>query len=187
MARKLFKRYLPEFHALRHHRRLRLFGNWLHDPNIWHLNRASASSAVAVGLFIAFLPIPFQMLAAGLLAVMLRLNLPLAVAMVWVTNPVTMPPLFYFCFKVGVWIMGSVDQELTFAWSWEWFRKGLVHVWEPFLLGCTVVGLVSAGLGYIGVRALWRWHVIRQWEERGRLRRLRRAALARSTASTSDQ
>ncbi len=187
MARKLFKRYLPEFHTLRQHRALRMLGEWLHDPNVWHLNRASASSAVAVGLFIAFMPIPFQMLTAALLAVMLRLNLPLAVAMVWVTNPITMPPLFYFCFKVGVWIMGSVDQELTFAWSWEWFRKGLAHVWEPFLLGCTVVGLVSAAAGYLAVRALWRWHVIRQWEKRTRLRRQQRAAHTGTTAPSSDQ
>lgn len=170
MARKLFKRILPDFHGLRQHEHLRVFGAWLHDPNIWHLNRQSASRAAAVGLFIAFMPIPFQMLAAALFAIMLRVNLPLAVAMVWVTNPLTMPPVFYFCYKLGAWILGSVDQEVTFAWSWEWFRRELAHVWEPFLLGTTVVGLLSAVLGYFGVRALWRWHVVRQWEARRRLR-----------------
>ncbi len=172
---------------MRQHPRLRMLGQWLHDPNVWHLNRASASGAVAVGLFIAFMPIPFQMLAAALLAVMLRLNLPLAVVMVWVTNPLTMPPVFYLCYKVGAWILGSVDQEVAFAWSWEWFRRELAHVWEPFLLGSTVIGLLSAILGYFGVRALWRWHVVRQWEERRRLRMKRRAQLARSTAPTGDQ
>lgn len=172
MARKFLKRYLPEMGKLSQHRVLRVFGRLLHDPNLWHLNRYSASGAVAVGLFIAFMPIPFQMVPAAALAIMLRLNLPLAVAMVWVTNPFTMPPLFYLCYKVGAWILGSVDQELTFAWSWEWFRKGLVRVWEPFLLGCSVVGLFSALAGYFGTRALWRWHVITQWERRKKLRAL---------------
>lgn len=172
MARKLLKRYLPEMRKLSEHPGLRVFGRLLHDPNLWHLNRYSASGAVAVGLFIAFMPIPFQMVPAAALAIMLRINLPLAVALVWVTNPFTMPPLFYLCYKVGAWIIGSVDHELAFAWSWEWFRKGLVKVWEPFLLGCSVVGLVSALAGYFGTRALWRWHVITQWERRKKLRAL---------------
>jgi uncharacterized protein len=172
MARKLLKRYLPEVSKLSEHRGLRVFGRLLHDPNLWHLNRYSASGAVAVGLFIAFMPIPFQMVPAAALAIMLRLNLPLAVVMVWVTNPFTMPPLFYLCYKVGAWILGSVDHQLAFAWSWEWFRKGLVRVWEPFLLGCSVVGSLSALAGYFGTRALWRWHVITQWERRKRLRAL---------------
>ena len=172
MARKFLKRYLPEMRKLSEHRGLRLFGRLLHDPNLWHLNRYSASGAVAVGLFIAFMPIPFQMVPAAALAIMLRINLPLAVVLVWVTNPFTMPPLFYLCYKVGAWIIGSVDHELAFAWSWEWFRRGLVKVWEPFLLGCSVVGLVAALAGYFGTRALWRWHVITQWERRKRLRAL---------------
>jgi uncharacterized protein (DUF2062 family) len=150
MARKLIRQYLPELSRIRQHRPLRVLERFLHDPNIWHLNRYSASGAVAVGLFIAFMPIPFQMVSAAALAIMLRLNLPLAVATVWVT----------------------IDQELTFAWSWEWFRKGLVRVWEPFLLGCSVVGSLSALAGYFGVRALWRWHVITQWERRKRVRAL---------------
>jgi uncharacterized protein (DUF2062 family) len=172
MARKLLKRYLPEVGKLRQYRGLRVFGQLLHDPNLWHLNRYSASGAVAVGLFIAFMPIPFQMVPAAALAIMLRLNLPLAVVLVWVTNPFTMPPLFYLCYKVGAWILGSVDHELAFAWSWEWFRKGLVRVWEPFLLGCSVMGSLSALAGYFGIRALWRWHVITQWERRKKLRAL---------------
>ena len=172
MARKLLKRYLPEVGKLNEYRGLRVFGQLLHDPNLWHLNRYSASGAVAVGLFIAFMPIPFQMVPAAALAIMLRLNLPLAVVLVWVTNPFTMPPLFYLCYKVGAWILGSVDHELAFAWSWEWFRKGLVRVWEPFLLGCSVMGSLSALAGYFGTRALWRWHVITQWERRKKLRAL---------------
>ncbi|MDX1486915.1 MAG: DUF2062 domain-containing protein [Acidiferrobacterales bacterium] len=181
MARKLIRRYLPGLSRIRQHRPLRVLDRFLHDPNIWHLNRYSASGAFAVGLFIAFMPIPFQMVSAAALAIILRLNLPLAVVTVWVTNPFTMPPLFYFCYKVGAWIMGSVDQELAFAWSWEWFRQGLAKVWEPFLLGCSVVGSLAALAGYFSVRALWRWHVITQWEKRKRLRALLAKRAVRAT------
>ncbi len=171
MARQLIRRYLPDKHSIRNNKYLRLFGDFLHDPNLWHLNRRSASGAVAVGLFMAFMPIPFQMVAAGAFAIMLRTNLPLAIALVWVTNPITIPPFFLFCYKVGTWILGNVDQEIAFAWSWEWIRAEIVQRTEPLLVGCSVVGSVAAFIGYFGTHALWRWHVVWEWENRKKARR----------------
>ncbi len=175
MARKLIRRYLPDRQTIRGYKPLRVFDRFLHDPNLWHLNRYSTSGAVAVGLFMAFMPIPFQMVAAGALAIMLRLNLPLAVALVWVTNPITIPPLFLFCYKIGTWVIGNVDQEVAFAWSWEWFRAELLQRSEPLLVGCSIVGFLSALVGYLSARTLWRWHVIREWENRKRRRARARA------------
>ena len=176
MARKFIRRYLPDRQTIRGYKPLRVFGRLLHDPNIWHLNRHSTSGAVAVGLFMAFMPIPFQMVAAGGLAIMLRLNLPLAVALVWVTNPITIPPLFLFCYKIGTWVIGNVDQGVAFAWSWEWFRAELLQRSEPLLVGCSIVGFLSALAGYFSARTLWRWHVIRAWENRKRQRARNRRA-----------
>jgi uncharacterized protein (DUF2062 family) len=187
MPRKLIKRYLPGRHAIGQYKPLNIFGRLLHDPNLWHLNRYSTSGAVAVGLFLAFMPIPFQMLPAAALAIMLRLNLPLAVALVWVTNPITIPPLFYFCYRVGAWVMGNVGDDMAFAWSWEWFRLQLGQVWEPFLIGSSVVASFSALLGYFAMRTLWRWHVVREWENRKKARARKRAAQRRQMSSPSAQ
>ncbi len=180
MPRKLIKRYLPDRHAMRQYRPLRIFGRLLHNPNLWHLNRYSTSGAVAVGLFLAFMPIPFQMLPAAALAIALRLNLPLAVAFVWVTNPFTIPPIFYFSYRIGAWVIGNVEDDIAFAWSWEWFRLQIGQAWEPFLVGTTIVASVSALLGYFGMRALWRWRVLRQWENRKKARARKRAAQQRA-------
>ena len=49
----------------------------------------------------AFLPVPFQMVLAALGALWRRVNLPLAVALICITNPLTMAPAFYLCYKVG--------------------------------------------------------------------------------------
>jgi len=173
MAKKLIRRYLPDPHKIRAHKHLRLFGTLLHDPNLWHLNRRSVAGAFAIGLFMAFVPMPFQMIPAAALAISFRVNLPIAVALVWITNPVTMAPIFYSCYRLGAWVIDTPVQEVEFQISWEWITTELVRVWKPFLLGSLLVSTVCAIAGYFGMHALWRWHVIREWERR-RLRRTRK-------------
>jgi len=166
MPRKLIKRYLPEAHHVRDHRHLKLFGDRLHDPNLWHLNRRSVSGAFAVGLFCAFIPLPAQMLVAAAIAILVRVNLPLSVALVWVTNPLTIPPMFYAAYRVGAWVMGYAPEALNFEPTLEWFTGQFADKWQPFLLGCLIMGTVSAGLGYALVRLAWRLYVIRRWGRR---------------------
>lgn len=173
MAKKLIRRYLPDPHKIRDHKHLRLFGTLLHDPNLWHLNRRSASGAFAVGLFMAFVPMPFQMIPAAGAAILLRVNLPIAVALVWITNPITMPPVFYFCYNLGAWLLDTPVHAVEFEISREWIGTELVRIWKPFLLGSFLVAAVSSALGYFGIRALWRWHVIRDWEKRKERRGLK--------------
>ena len=57
--------------------------------------------AFSLGLFVAYLPFPGHMLIAGLSALALRVNIPVAVASVWVSNPATMVPMFYAAYEVG--------------------------------------------------------------------------------------
>lgn len=170
MAKKLFRRYLPDHHKIRDHKHLRLFGTLLHDPNLWHLNRRSASGAFAVGLFMAFVPMPFQMIPAAALAILFRVNLPIAVALVWITNPITMPPIFYFCYSLGAWLLDTPVHAVGYEFSWEWATTELIRIWKPFMLGSFLVAAVCSVVGYLGIRALWRWHVIRDWEKRKRER-----------------
>ena len=166
MPRKLIKRYMPDAHKVRTHKQLRIFGTLLHDSNLWHLNRHSVSTAFAIGLFMACMPTPFQMLPAALLAIWFRANLPISVALVWVSNPITMPPLFYFCYKLGVWILQTPPQPFVFSLTLEWFTQQVAHDWQPLLLGCVVVGTALGALGYVSMRYFWRWHVIKAWQAR---------------------
>jgi uncharacterized protein (DUF2062 family) len=45
------------------------------------------------------------MLLAALAAVLLRCNLPLSVALVWLTNPLTVPAIFFIAYQVGALII----------------------------------------------------------------------------------
>ena len=78
MPKKFIKRLMPNHRTIREHKHLRFLGSLLHDPNLWHLNRRSASGAFAVGLFMAWVPVPFQMLLGAIGAIAFRVNLPLS-------------------------------------------------------------------------------------------------------------
>jgi uncharacterized protein (DUF2062 family) len=171
MPKHFIKRITPNHETIRKHRHLQIFGKRLHDPNLWHINRRSSAGAFAVGLFMAFVPVPFQMVLAAGAAILFRVNLPLSAVLVWVTNPVTIPPIFFFAYLVGTWVLGTPSSVEGFEFTLAWFKHGMLEdIWEPLLLGSLICGVVSSLLGYAVIRGLWRLNAVRQWEKR-RLRR----------------
>ncbi len=162
----LFQRYLPERQRLKNHRHLRFLGRSLHHAGLWHLNRRSAAGGVAIGLFVAFVPLPVHNLLAACLAVMFRVNLPVSVLAVWVSNPLTVVPQTIVSYKAGVWLMGTAPSDLSFEASADGIAHLLSQSWQPLFLGCFVLGIASAVLGHMAVRGLWRWHLVRRWKER---------------------
>ncbi len=187
MPRKLIKRYLPDHEKIRNHKHLRFLGHRLHDANLWHLNRRSVAGAFFVGVFCAFIPMPFQMVDAAIGAVLFRVNLPISVALVWITNPITIPPMFYFAYKVGAWVMGQppqpgnveqwvhlISQLLAHLFDgavWAEVGHQLEAIWRPLLLGSFLVGTIGGALAYALMRLLWRWHVLHHYRKRAENRR----------------
>lgn len=171
MPKRFLQRIMPDPNQLKTNRNLRFLHRWLQDGNIWRLNRRAAAGAFAVGLFIAFVPLPSQMILAAVGAILLRVNLPLSVALVWVSNPLTMPPLFYFCYRVGASILRTPAEHFSFHLSWEWLVTTMAHIGPPFLLGCLVCGLFSGLIGYVMISQLWKFSTIRKYQKRRRLRR----------------
>ena len=178
MPKNTLKRLMPSPRRLRGIRSLQFLGEWLYQPNLWHINRTSASRAFFVGLFLAFVPLPIQMILAALISLRVRCNLPLAVGLCWISNPVTIPPLFYFSYRVGAAVLGTRPQALEFQLTWEWISSSMGMIWQPFLLGCLICGFFFGSLGYFTVELLWRWQAVQRWEAR-RLRR--RLALEKTT------
>ncbi len=172
MPKKALKSIVPSPARMRRIKSLRLLGDWVYATNLWHINRYSASMAFFVGLFVAFMPIPGQMVAAALMAVLLGCNLPLSVGLVWITNPITMPAIFYMAYKVGAMLVEVPLKDIEFEMSVYWLGHSLYAIWKPFLLGCLVCGLFFGSLGYFVISMLWRWRVARHWHQR----KLRRAA-----------
>jgi len=167
MPKKLIKRYLPDPDKIKKMQGLGILGKWLHNPNIWHLNRHSVSKALIIGLFWMSIPVPSQMIASAIFAVIFRANLPISVALVWISNPLTMGPIFYFNYLVGAYILGQdATEDLAFELSWHWVVNVLGDLWIPLYLGSAVVGLVLGLMSYLIVKFLWRFHVIKNWKAR---------------------
>ncbi len=159
LIQKMMHKFIPDPEVIKRHKSLQFLGTKLHDPNLWHLNRRSISMAFAVGLFFAWVPSPTQMAFAAMAAIYFRANLPISVALVWVTNPLTMPPLFYFSYQVGLWFLNQPAAD-----NFDFSLIG--DVWQPFLMGCLIMGVTCSTLGYFGMQAFWIHHVKSKWATR---------------------
>ena len=168
MPKKFIKRFSPKPETLKAHPHLKHFGEALHNPNLWHLNRRSAAGAVAVGLFCAWMPIPFQMLLAAIIAMIFTVNLPLSVALVWISNPLTMPPLFYGAYRLGAFLLQDEVVEFNFQLSFTWLEEILETIAPALLLGCFILGITCSFLGYILFSAFWRFTVAKKWQRRNK-------------------
>lgn len=124
---------------------LRPFGAVIHDPALWRLDRHGAARALALGLFIAWMPIPVHMAVAAAVALLVRVHLPLAVTSVWLSNPITAVPMYYMALQLGRWFVGPES------------------FWLPLALGCVTLGLVTATAGYFLLDLLWHWTLVRKY------------------------
>ena len=61
---KNLRKYLPTYTEIQQYRYLHIFGDGLKQPEVWAFNRQSTAKGVAIGLFCAFLPMPFEMVPA---------------------------------------------------------------------------------------------------------------------------
>jgi uncharacterized protein len=164
--RNLFKRYLPHKDHLQKHGGLHLFSDYLHDPNIWHIHRRSSAGGAAIGMFCAFIPFPVQTIASAAFAILFRVNLPIAVVFSLFSNPITIPPLFFFAYQLGAKLLGLQEKQIQFTFSWDWISSTFVHIWEPLILGCFILGTISSLVTYTIIRLIWRLNALNKWEKR---------------------
>ena len=93
------------------------------------------SWGVAIGLFLGFTPtMGVQMYIATGLWIMLRFliqfsfNLPIACAMVWISNPLTVIPMYYAFFATGSFLLHETNSSSSFAW----FQSKIKTIQENF-------------------------------------------------------
>ena len=129
------------------------------------INRRMVSRGVGVGLFWAFIPMPMQMLAVMATTPFVQFNVPIAISMVWLSNPFTMPPMYYMEYLTGNFILGRegiANIELTM----EWFSANLEQILLPLYVGTAFYSVVVTGGIYFLINRLWVQSVHREKRER---------------------
>lgn len=148
-------RLFPILDRMDEHPRLQAaLGFILHHPYLWHFNRRVVARAVASGLFWAFIPVPFQMILSGLTAFYLRANLPIAVALVWISNPLTIPPLTYVSYLIGFKLLNKEPAGDFGVWDLDVAALFGVY-FVPIIIGSLFLACVLSFIGYVGTRVVW--------------------------------
>ena len=124
-------------------------------------DRRTISKAFAIGLFCAFIPLPMHTLLAAILAVALSANILLSIFLVWVNNPITMVPIYYFEYKLGSSLIGiEMDPSFNFSISYliDNLATATVAIWVGGLIISTLIGI----LGYASIISIYKYRALRR-------------------------
>lgn len=162
---------LPSREELLANRWLNPFAKHLSSPLIWRFNRRGVARGVALGLFSGFAVPVAQTPFAALMAVGARANLPVAAAATFVTNPLTVPFIYYMAYRVGnaaLRMDGGSVFDTAFDGPLEQAMNWIVMLAGPTYLGLLIFAIVSAVVGYFAVDLGWRIGVSRRLQRRAR-------------------
>ena len=180
---------MPTRESVRSNRWLRWLGPALHHPRLWHTSRRGLALGVALGVFFGLLVPLAQIPLSAAAAVMLRANLPVAMASTLVTNPATFGPIYYAAWRLGSAVLGEPLPEgkmpgagappaaLPDSWIGQAVAR-LKAVGKPLVLGLVLLASVAGVVAYAIVSWAWAMRVL--WRRRRRLRDAQRRPAPRA-------
>jgi hypothetical protein len=159
MPRKILNNFLPKHEKIKDNKFLKLLGDKINHPKVLGRDRKSVALAFAIGLFVAFIPMPFQMVLSSFLAVSLRANIVISVSLVWITNPFTMPPIYYIEYLIGSLILK--DENSFFELDIDWISEHWNDIFINLYVGAFTTSIFFGLLGYILINILWKIKLLR--------------------------
>jgi len=113
--RKL-RRKLPRKHEIENTPSLSMLKGFWSRSELWAMNRNSLPMGISIGIFCAFLPMPFEMVVAAFLAVAFGGNVIFAISLVWISNPFTwLPSRFSLWVKLLNLSTGAESVQLLYG------------------------------------------------------------------------
>lgn len=148
LAKKL-KGRLPKQESLEGSRVHRLFGATLLKPELWSFKEEPLARGLALGIFVAFTPtIGIQMIIVCALVLFFPGNLPIALAVTWITNVATAAPIYFAEYKLGVWLLSLVGKSPEKILKEGEVITDISQVGSAMVLGSLVVSFILAALCY---------------------------------------
>lgn len=159
MPRKFFRRLSAPYRGNQDNAPwyIRPFRALLAHPVYISINRRSITGGVALGVFVGVLPFLGHTPVVVLAALLMRVNLPVAVIATWVANPLTYGPIFYGEYLLGTYLLRLPPSALSLDVPWQELAVALASAWRPLWLGAIVAGLLAAALTYLLSNAAWRF------------------------------
>jgi len=157
---KKFLRPLPRRSNVHRYPVLKWFSQTAYKRSyLWSFRRTEISSALFWGVWISMLPIVgVQMIVVFFVSLLVRANLPLIVALQWISNPLTMGPIYFADYKIGLSVLNllGVDYKknklLSPEYNWSEFSFSdllrLIDTFPPMMVGGSVLG-ISLGLSVV--------------------------------------
>ena len=140
-----YLRHLPRRKHIKGTMVHRLFGDRLFDSELWHPTRQRFASGMALGAFFALMPpLPFQMLGAGIIAYITRVNVPAAMTGTWISNPFTTPFIVYLQYRLGCFMMGRDPIQIADGQ----LLSSLAAAPLPYMLGILPSAIILALISY---------------------------------------
>jgi len=118
------------------------------------INRKSISRGILIGLFWGFIPMPMQMLAVLAITPFIKFNVPIAISMVWLSNPLTMPFMYYMEYQTGNFLLGREGIE-NIELTLNWFSQNWDNIIVPLYVGTLPYSILLSGLIYYIINILW--------------------------------
>jgi uncharacterized protein len=142
-------------------------------PYLWSFELPGVRRAIYAGAIISFLPVfGLQLFVAFFAAILVRANLAVTFALQLLTNPLTIGPVYYATYRIGISIIRTLEMGEG--------RTPMGTRFNALILGGIVVGLAVGLVLDVALRlSVWEAGVLRE-----RLRRARGAQAAAGDRST---
>ncbi|TDU68135.1 hypothetical protein EI77_03252 [Prosthecobacter fusiformis] len=148
---------------------MRWFARHFLDKRVWRPTQHTFAGGMAVGTFVTLQLLPIQMPSAVILAAVFRVNIPIAIAMCWVSNPVTMAALIPLEYNVGKWALAFLTEVPSTPFPTK-FPEHVAEMWlalrehaPVMLFGGVILGAVLVPVSYVLTYLIW--GAIDQWNK----------------------
>lgn len=181
--RSVFKtiRFLKHPRKLRERPAMRWFARHFLDKRVWKPTQHTLSGGTAVGVFITLQLLPIQMPAATILSAIFRVNIPIAIALCWLSNPFTIPFIAWLEYAIGKWFLALYTTVPATPFP-NHLPESMVDAWmvlkehaPVMLVGGIILGAIGALISYIATWGIW--EVTSRMDLARKLREARAAAL----------
>lgn len=147
------KKLLLNVTRLRRGQLLRPLRHRLRDKGLWSFEHHSVAKGAALGVFFAILFPVAHVLFAVVTAIVLRANVVVAALTTFISNPLTMPVLYYAAYRIGDVIIGGAADRTNvevLASAQEAAQASLeVQAWFPALIDWTSSVGVPTAVGIV--------------------------------------